>query len=87
MSSPDTHFLSDNFRVESDNVVYTNEEITSHYTYHTTRVVGATVTPIQESFILKTKRHVPKVGVMLVGWGGNNGRYRPIKHLLYCGMS
>ena len=23
--------------------------------------------------VFKTERHVPKLGVMLVGWGGNNG--------------
>lgn len=29
--------------------------------------------PTKTLFTFKTKRHVPKTGLMLVGWGGNNG--------------
>lgn len=68
---------------------YTEEHITAQYTYHSTRVLEepcntengdgvrpkATlrVTAVAEDFIFKTGRKVPKLGVMLVGWGGNNG--------------
>lgn len=31
------------------------------------------VEPIATRLHIKTKRHVPKTAVMLVGWGGNNG--------------
>jgi myo-inositol-1-phosphate synthase len=31
------------------------------------------VTPKKQVFTFKTQRKVPKVGLMLVGWGGNNG--------------
>lgn len=31
------------------------------------------VTPSSSGFIFRTERKVPKLGVMLVGWGGNNG--------------
>jgi len=66
-------FSFDAFRVNSPNVTYTDNEIISHYTYQTVLVEQNTVTPVTENFIFKTSRHVPKTGVMLVGWGGNNG--------------
>lgn len=31
------------------------------------------VTPGGHRYTFRTKRKVPKTGVMLVGWGGNNG--------------
>ena len=31
------------------------------------------VVPKKEVYTFRTKRQVPKVGLMLVGWGGNNG--------------
>jgi myo-inositol-1-phosphate synthase len=31
------------------------------------------VEPLSQAYTFKTKRRVPKLGVMLVGWGGNNG--------------
>jgi myo-inositol-1-phosphate synthase len=30
-------------------------------------------TPMTTKLHIRTKRQVPKLGVMLVGWGGNNG--------------
>jgi len=67
-----------NFEVKSPNVTYTDDEITSEYTYNTSRVVknangSYTVEPLSQLYTFKTKRRVPKLGVMLVGWGGNNG--------------
>lgn len=32
-----------------------------------------TIAPTREEFTLRTRIKVPKVGIMLVGWGGNNG--------------
>ena len=66
------------FTVNSPNVVYTDEEIRSKYTYRTTSVTqnadGKYVaSPKETVYDFKVKRDVPKVGVMLVGWGGNNG--------------
>ncbi|ORC92915.1 myo-inositol-1-phosphate synthase [Trypanosoma theileri] len=60
------------------NVQYTDEAITSRYVYHTTRVVkGAagevTVEPVDVALRFRTLRKPAKCGVMLVGWGGNNG--------------
>ena len=64
--------------VNSCNVEYTSEEIQSKYIYQTTKVERSsdnrlTVTPVDVEVKFKVQRNVPKVGVMLVGWGGNNG--------------
>jgi myo-inositol-1-phosphate synthase len=68
----------DLFTVNSPNVVYTDDEILSKYTYRTTMVSkddnGKFVaTPQATVYDFKVNRKVPKLGVMLVGWGGNNG--------------
>ncbi|SPO06715.1 probable myo-inositol 1-phosphate synthase (MIPS) [Cephalotrichum gorgonifer] len=66
------------FTVNSPNVTYTDTEIKSRYTYRTTHVTkGAdgqyVATPKDTVYDFKVDRKVPKLGVMLVGWGGNNG--------------
>ena len=66
------------FTVNSPNVTYTDTEIKSRYTYRTTEVSkGAdgqyVATPKDTVYDFKVERKIPKVGVMLVGWGGNNG--------------
>ncbi|KAL8660275.1 MAG: hypothetical protein Q9202_006710 [Teloschistes flavicans] len=66
------------FTVESPNVVYTENEITSKYSYHTTSVTDAgngkyVAKPKETIYSFKVDRKVGKVGMMLVGWGGNNG--------------
>ncbi|KAI1418544.1 myo-inositol-1-phosphate synthase [Hypoxylon sp. FL1857] len=74
--SPSTS--NDLFVVSSPNVVYTDNEIRSKYTYRTTSVTqdaaGKYVaTPKETVYDFKVDRKIPKVGMMLVGWGGNNG--------------
>jgi myo-inositol-1-phosphate synthase len=68
---------NDIFEVKSKNVQYTDDEISSEYSYETTRVVktkGKIIAePVNKKFFFKVKRKIPKVGIMLVGWGGNNG--------------
>eukprot|EP00045_Choanoeca_perplexa_P016097 m.212746 g.212746 ORF g.212746 m.212746 type:complete len:524 (+) comp17168_c0_seq6:2236-3807(+) len=64
--------------VQSPHVSYTNDCMEAQYEYATTRVARAsngalTVKPETTNYSLRTKTTVPKVGVMLVGWGGNNG--------------
>ncbi|KAF2666670.1 putative myo-inositol-phosphate synthase [Microthyrium microscopicum] len=66
------------FTVNSPNVAYTDNEILSKYTYRTTDITKSddgklVATPRQTLYDFKVERKVPKVGVMLVGWGGNNG--------------
>ncbi|GAP84674.1 putative myo-inositol-1-phosphate synthase [Rosellinia necatrix] len=68
----------DVFMVDSPNVTYTDSEIRSKYTYRTTSVArGAdgkyVATPKETLYNFKVDRKIPKTGVMLVGWGGNNG--------------
>jgi myo-inositol-1-phosphate synthase len=68
----------DLFTVNSPNVEYTEDTIKTKYTYRTTDVSqnaeGKYVaTPKETLYDFKVDRKVPKVGVMLVGWGGNNG--------------
>ncbi|KAJ8128221.1 hypothetical protein O1611_g5415 [Lasiodiplodia mahajangana] len=68
----------DVFVVNSPNVTYTDSEIRSKYTYRTTSVTkGAdgkyVATPKETLYNFKVDRKIPKTGMMLVGWGGNNG--------------
>lgn len=64
---------SDLLRVNSPNVVYNDKEILASYQYQSTLVEGNVATPIQQSLTIKTDLKVPKLGLMLVGLGGNNG--------------
>jgi len=73
-SAPDKNL----FMVNSPNVQYTDSEINSKYTYRTTSVSKGSdgkyvATPKETLYNFKTDRNVGKVGMMLVGWGGNNG--------------
>lgn len=67
------------FTVNSPDVTYTEEHITSQYIYRDTTITKDPVsgsiiaTPTETAYTFRTERKVPKVGVMLVGWGGNNG--------------
>ena len=66
------------FKVHSPNVQYTSDFIESRYIYETTKVTcnskgGYIVHPVEKQYTFRTERRVPKVGCMLVGWGGNNG--------------
>lgn len=48
-------------------------QILSRYEYQTVTVEGDQVTPVTQTYHFKTSKHVPRTGMMLVGWGGNNG--------------
>jgi myo-inositol-1-phosphate synthase len=68
----------DLFVVNSPNVEYTEDTIKTKYTYRTTDITqnvdGKYVAvPKETLYDFKVDRKVPKVGVMLVGLGGNNG--------------
>ena len=60
-------------QVDTPDVDYSENEINSRYQYHTTRLTGKKLSVRRETLAFKTQRQVPKTGVMLVGWGGNNG--------------
>ncbi len=66
------------FTVNSPNVIYTDTEIRSKYSYRTTLINETAdgkfvATPKETVYDFKVDRKVPKTGMMLVGWGGNNG--------------
>jgi myo-inositol-1-phosphate synthase len=70
-------FVAGHFQVQSDRVHYSPEHITAEYEYSSTTVENAdgkiVVTPKVDCFEFQTERKVPKLGIMLVGLGGNNG--------------
>lgn len=66
--------------VESDRVQYNEKtnSILASYDYQTSAVERQSdgrlkVTPVNHSLTFKTDSRVPRVGCMLIGWGGNNG--------------
>lgn len=69
--------LVDSFKVNSPNVKYDKDTITTDYYYkNATASVDndqVVVTPVEQKYTFKTETKVPKLGVMLVGLGGNNG--------------
>lgn len=69
--------FTEKFVVNSENVEYSDEYITSSYVYNKslTKIVDGTiyVTPENTEYNFRTVRKVPKLGCMLVGLGGNNG--------------
>lgn len=77
-SNDKNHATKKTFKVNSPNVKYTDAEIESKYIYRTTAISQdasgeMTVTPKETVYDFKVDRKIPKTGVMLVGWGGNNG--------------
>ncbi|XP_053701418.1 inositol-3-phosphate synthase 1-A-like [Synchiropus splendidus] len=69
--------MSLKIHINSPSVMYTDTHIVSQYCYQTTSVQtngnNVTVTPRTTEMTFRTERRVPRLGVMLVGWGGNNG--------------
>jgi len=66
------------FKVNSDAVSYTDEEIRARYVYHgSPKATLSHDTLILENsttqYEFVTSRKVPKLGCLIVGWGGNNG--------------
>jgi myo-inositol-1-phosphate synthase len=69
--------LATEFTVDSPNVKYTADSITAEYVYRNAeaRVENnkVKISPKETKYTFKTDAKVPKLGVMLVGLGGNNG--------------
>ncbi|KAK4195163.1 putative inositol-3-phosphate synthase [Triangularia verruculosa] len=65
------------FKVNSPNVEYTDNQIRSKYTYYTTEVSKVNgqyvAVPKETKYDFSVDTKVPKMGMMLVGLGGNNG--------------
>lgn len=66
-------------KVDNQNVKYTDEYITSKYMYNRNFVdvdnskKTVEIVPQAHEYTFQTKRKVGRTGMMLVGWGGNNG--------------
>lgn len=72
--------LASEVQVKSPNVTYTEEYIHSRYKYTGNPSVvinketnSVTIEPREVNFEFRTDRKVPKTGLLIVGWGGNNG--------------
>lgn len=71
--------LVDSFKVDAPNVKYGEDAIVSSYDYQSTKLERTAdgkswvVKPTSTKYEFKTDRRVPKLGIMLVGLGGNNG--------------
>lgn len=64
--------------VDSPNVTYTAESIEARTKYDTTEVETTEAgrlraRPRTIDLTVRTERRVPRTGVLIVGWGGNNG--------------
>ncbi|CAH2983955.1 unnamed protein product [Chilo suppressalis] len=63
--------------ISSPNIQYTDDYILSDFEYEETLVTKnaneIVVKPYKKSISIRTGKKIGKVGVMLVGWGGNNG--------------
>jgi myo-inositol-1-phosphate synthase len=65
--------------VNCNNTVYSSEYIESKYIYEMNhcevdhRSKHVEIIPRKYQYNFRTKRQVQRTGVMLVGWGGNNG--------------
>lgn len=65
-------------KVDNDNCTYTDSELVTKYTYKNSVVTkesngSFSIKPKTEDYEFKVDLKVPKLGVMLVGLGGNNG--------------
>jgi len=64
-------------KVSAPNISYDDQFMVSEYTYRNTKVThqGQQIiaVPTEEKFKFKTERKVPRAGLMMIGWGGNNG--------------
>lgn len=72
------HEESLKLKVVSPSVVYTPQHIISDYVYHNSKVTrdqfnNLVIEPTEKAYTFKTELKVPKIGLMMVGWGGNNG--------------
>ena len=69
--------LASTFTVDSPHVEIKGTEMYSKYEYSTQTIVsdekGVRVIPQTKKYEFKTETKVPKTGMMLIGWGGNNG--------------
>eukprot|EP01069_Polyplicarium_translucidae_P005245 Polyplicarium_translucidae@DN2747_c0_g1_i1.p2 len=67
----------DDLLVRSPYVTQTDEYVEARYTYQNVLVhdspTGVVAVPTSRDIAIRTEKKVPKLGVMIVGLGGNNG--------------
>ncbi|KAL7715723.1 Inositol-3-phosphate synthase [Entamoeba marina] len=65
------------FQFKTPKTQITEDTITSDFHYETTHVEqtkdGFVATPISKDYKFKLNKKAPKLGLMMIGWGGNNG--------------
>lgn len=72
-------YFTPSIKVANENVQYSETELTTKYTYKNSIVSEnpstntLSVNPVEQNYEFKVDLKLPKVGVMLVGFGGNNG--------------
>ena len=69
--------LINEFTVDSANVRKEGDFLYANYEYRTSHIVNTDgnikIVPECKKYEFKTNTKIPKVGLMLIGWGGNNG--------------
>mmetsp|Transcript_23076 Transcript_23076/g.39649 ORF Transcript_23076/g.39649 Transcript_23076/m.39649 type:complete len:564 (-) Transcript_23076:287-1978(-) len=69
--------LLESFDVRSPFVSHTEEYIFGNFEYETNEISvkgnHANIKPSKKKYTFRTTKQVPKLGVMIVGWAGNNG--------------
>ncbi|OTF82306.1 inositol-3-phosphate synthase 1-A-like protein [Euroglyphus maynei] len=65
--------------VQSPNIRYTDETIEADYEYDNVKCIpddktnSVKVYPMRSVITFRTERRIPRTGLMMIGWGGNNG--------------
>lgn len=70
--------MSSKLQINSPLSVETSDLIESEFVYQTTEIFRQPngkilATPVDKNYTFRLQKNVPKTGVMMVGWGGNNG--------------
>jgi myo-inositol-1-phosphate synthase len=65
------------YKVQNDNTKNTTDYIESKYNYTTSKITQDqgmfNIEPVIEEYTFRTNKKIPRLGLMLVGLGGNNG--------------
>nr|XP_046916603.1 inositol-3-phosphate synthase-like [Dermatophagoides farinae] len=65
--------------VQSPNIRYTDETIEADYEYDNVKCIrdektnSIKIYPMKSVLTFRTERRIPRTGLMMIGWGGNNG--------------
>lgn len=67
--------MNSNYLIESEELFYSSTNILSFYSHNFIKINSLTnkIKKEKQNIIFNTNKIIPKIGVMLIGWGGNNG--------------